>query len=112
MCEIQPWMKLLDERILERLAEHGDAAAWEISVDLSMTASTERVRERCYVLADAEFVDPYPHRIGRDRYETRFTITDRGRAYLDGEVTDFLIQPLPAPRPPHARRPDWWAAPE
>lgn len=109
MSDETTWMCLLDERILERLEEDGDAAPWEIVLDLSMTASTDRVRERCWILANAEFVEPYPHQLAAERYTTRFAISDRGRDYLDGSVEDRLIRPVPAPRPSYATRPDWWA---
>lgn len=104
-----PWMKLLDERILDRLDEGSDATAWEISFDLTGTASRDRVEERCGVLANAEFVELREREIVDGRTETVYAITTRGSRYLDREVDANLIRPLPAPRPPHAMRPDWWA---
>jgi len=109
MCQSSPWIKLVDERILEHLAEEGGSFPYEISLALSMNASTDRVRERCWVLANAGFVDPYEHKLAHDRYATKFALSDRGDKYLDGDVNAELIRPLPSPRPPHATRPGWWA---
>jgi len=109
MCHAKPWMKLIDERILEHLRENGDVFPMEISVDLSMNASTSRVRERCWVLANADFLEPYEKQVAHDRYATKFALSDRGRSYLDDGVNAELIRPLPSPRPPHATRPSVWA---
>ena len=104
-----PWMKLIDERILEYLDENGDAFPFEISLDISLNASAARVRERCWVLANAGFVSPYEHKLAHNRYATKFAISERGSNYLDDDVSAELIRPLPSPRPPHATRPGWWA---
>jgi len=109
MCETQPWMQLVDERILEYLRDAGDSFPFEISLSIAQTASTDRISERCWVLANAELVDASDHRIGHDRYATKFGISERGVHYLEGVVSAELIRPLPAPRPPHATRPGWWA---
>ena len=39
MRSFVPWMTQLDDRILEQLAEEGDADAWEIGFDLTSTVS-------------------------------------------------------------------------
>jgi len=102
-------MQLVDERILEYLRDAGDSFPFEISLSIAQTASTDRISERCWVLANAELVDASDHRIGHDRYATKFGISERGVHYLEGVVSAELIRPLPAPRPPHATRPGWWA---
>jgi predicted ArsR family transcriptional regulator len=98
-----------DERILERLAEDGDATAWEIGLDLVNTTPTGRVTERCKVLADAELVEHEDRDIGFGRIETYWSITTWGRLYLSEEVDPGLDVPEPGPRPPHATRPGEWA---
>ena len=102
------WMVQLDERILERLAEDGDATAWEIGVDLVEPMRTSRMTERCKVLANAELVDRYEREIVDGRFETYWSITTWGRQYLDEEVDPGLDVPLPSPRPPYATRPECW----
>jgi hypothetical protein len=109
MSRATPWIKLIDERILEHLDENGDCFPFEISLDLAMTASTDRVREHCWVLANAGFVDPTQHKLAHDRHGTKFGLSDRGRDYLDDELNAELIRPLPGMRPPYATRPGWWA---
>ncbi|SMO90768.1 repressor phrH2 [Halorubrum cibi] len=109
MGHIPEWMKLIDERILEYLDENGASFPFEISSDLSMTAPRNRVRRRCWVLVNAEFAVPMREKLAHERYAIKFDIADRGGDYLDGEFDASLIQPLPAPRPPHATRPGWWA---
>jgi hypothetical protein len=102
-------MCLLDERILERLDEEGDAVPWEIAFDISLTTSSARVEERCWILTNAEFVYPFQSRLGREHTEIGFSITCRGLAYLAGQVNADLVRPLPAPRPSYATRPEKWA---
>ncbi len=95
------WMKLLDERIMERLDEaEQPLTPWMISEDLG-SPSRRRVDERCRVLARAGFIQVSR----RFALDDQFTVTGWGRLYLDGEVDADLREPLPAPRPPEAVRP-------
>ncbi|QHS17186.1 repressor phrH2 [haloarchaeon 3A1-DGR] len=103
-----PWMAQLDERILERLDEDGDASAWEISIDVTGTMSQARVRGRLHVLANAELVDKYDREIAPERVEVCWQITTWGEQYLDGETDPGLDVPVPRPRPPYAVRPSRW----
>jgi len=98
------WLCHLDERIMECLDESAEALTpWMIAQDLG--APTERrVDERCRVLAQAGFVQ-----MTRRTIDDKFTITGWGRLYLEGEVDAGLRRPLPAPRPPEAVRPGWYA---
>ena len=99
------WMKLLDERIMERLADAEEPLTpWMISEDLG-APTRRRVDERCRVLARAGFVQ-MDRRLALDN---KFTLTGWGRLYLEGEVDAGLREPLPAPRPPEAVRPGKYA---
>lgn len=99
------WMKLTDERIMECLDEaEKPLTPWMIADDLG-APSRRRVDERCRVLARAGFVQ-MAQRVGVD---DQFTITGWGQLYLEGEVDAGLRRPLPAPRPPEAVRPGWFA---
>ena len=104
-----PWMGSLDERILEHLADEGDADAWEIAFDVFGRVSQDRVTERCEVLADAELVECYEREVVDGRIETYWSITTWGELFLSEDVDPSLDVPLPGPRPPHATRPGWWA---
>lgn len=48
------WVHGLDKRVLERLAEHGNAPAWMIRSDLHHGHGY--VRRRCRTFGEAEFV--------------------------------------------------------
>ncbi|WP_147587211.1 repressor phrH2 [Halorubrum lipolyticum] len=102
-------MVQLDDRILEHLAEEGDADAWEIGFDLTGTVSPSRVTERCKVLLDAELVDRHEREVVDGRFETYWSITTWGEQFLAGDVDPSLDVPVPSPRPSYATRPSWWA---
>lgn len=104
-----PWMDLLDDRILERLAEDGDSTAWEIAFEAFGRMSQDRVTERCKVLADAELVERHERESIGGRIEIEWSITTWGELYLSEDVDPGLDIPVPSSRPPHATRPDWWA---
>ena len=95
----------LDERIMECLDESEKLLTpWMIADDLG-APSRRRVEERCRVLARAGFVQM----TRRAAVDDKFGITGWGRLYLDGDVDADLRRPLPAPRPPEAVRPSWFA---
>jgi len=102
-------MQLIDKRILEFFRGVGDSFSFEISLSIAQTASSDRVCERCRVLANADLVNPPDHQIAHNRYATKSGISERGVHYLEGRVSAELVRPLPSPRPPHATRPSWWA---
>lgn len=109
MRDSVPWMGGLDERILERLADDGDADAWEIAFDIRGRVSQSRVSDRCEVLAGAELVQQHEREVVDGRYETYWSITTWGELFLGEDVNPSLDVPVPSPRPPHATRPGWWA---
>jgi len=84
MRDSVPWMGGLDEQILERLANDGDADAWEIAFDIWGRVSQGRMSDRCEVLADAELVEQYECEIVDGRYETYWSITTWGEFFERG----------------------------
>ena len=73
------WMVLLDDRILELLAEEEDRymAPSEIAEDSRIHYTSQHIGRRCKKLAEHGLLLS----VGRGVY----TITDEGRAYLRGE---------------------------
>ena len=92
-------MQHVDERILEVLNSESWSTPHFLAIDVD--ASEERIFERCEVLRRAGFVE----REHGDHYEISFW----GALYLDGEVSAKVRRPEPAPRPPEAVRPGWYA---
>ncbi|ELZ40700.1 hypothetical protein [Halorubrum tebenquichense] len=109
MRDSVPWMGGVDERILERLADDGDATAWEIAFDVLGRVSQSQVSDRCAVLADAELVERHERKVSDDRVETYWSISTWGEQFLSADVDPSLDVPIPKPRPPHATRPGKWA---
>jgi len=93
-------MQLIDDRILEVLNRESWSTPHFLSIDLD-GVDEGRIRERCELLRRAGFVE----REFSDQYE----ITTWGALYLDGEVNAEARRPEPAPRPPEAVRPGWYA---
>jgi len=99
------WMCHLDERILEALDEaEGPMTAWQLAYDLG-APTRRRIRERCHVLANADFAVVLPRAPLNDQYE----IAGDGQCYLEGEIDADLRRPIPAPKPPGKMRPGWYA---
>ena len=99
------WMDHLDERILERLNNADEPmTAWQVAYDLN-SATRRRVRERCHVLAHADFVVVEKRAVLSEKYD----ITGEGQEYLEDEVNAEHRRPVPAPKPPGKMRPDWYA---
>jgi hypothetical protein len=92
-------MELIDDRILEVLNEEKWSTPHFLSIDLD--TSEGYIYDRCEVLRRAGLVE----REHGDHYE----ISLWGAMYLDGEVSAKAMRPLPAPRPPEAVRPGWYA---
>lgn len=97
------WMYQLDERILEHLDDKTWSSPSLMSQHFRFSTSENRIASRCAVLADADLIAPVQE--GSSMYEIQTT----GRLYLKGEIDANLRQPTPAPRPPHAVRPGWYA---
>ena len=103
--KMSQWMCSVDERILERLDDADEpVTAWQLAHNLE-TPTRRRVRERCHVLAQAGFAVLIP----RDPLNEQYDITGCGQRYLLGEINADHRRPLPAPRPPEAVRPGWYA---
>ena len=97
------WMVHEADRILEYLDREGPSSWWQIANDLH--TSGRLVRSRLRVLAKAGWIAHHP----RDHLDDHWSITTWGLGYLAGYVDADLVRPIPAHRPPHATRPDWWA---
>jgi len=97
------WMVQEDEKIIEYLSREGASSWWQIANAHHLGGRLVRTRLR--ILRKAGWV------VARDRgdLDDHWSITSRGVGYLAGYVDADLIRPLPAPRPPHATRPGWWA---
>ena len=93
-------METTDDRILEALNCESWSTPHFLSIDLE-GVDEQRIRDRCEILRAAGFVE----REFSDHYE----ITQWGAKYLDGEVSAKARRPEPAPRPPEAVRPGWYA---
>lgn len=91
-----PWMESLDDRILEYLSTDTMATPRTIAKSRRRPVSTQKVKERCRVLSQAGYVEPFTRDC--DLYH----LTYWGRLYLDGEVRADLLLPEPdARRPGH-----------
>ncbi len=93
-------MTRTDDRVLEALNEQSWSTPYFLAIDID-GADEETIRRRCEVLCRVGFAD----REFSDHYE----ISEWGALYLDGEVSAKAREPLPAPRPPEAVRPGWYA---
>jgi hypothetical protein len=76
-----------------------------VGVSVALDATTGLVRDRCDTLAQADFL----HRRERIGLDAKYSITMDGIRYLNGEIDADLRRLVPAPRPPHAMRPAWFA---
>jgi len=94
------WMSRTDDRVLEALNEQSWSTPEFLAIDVA-GADEETIRQRCEILCRAGFVK----REFGDNYE----ISEWGALYLDGQVSAKAREPLPAPRPPEAVRPGWYA---
>jgi len=83
------WMQLLDDRILEYLAETSRASPAAIVADPYVRASRRRVARRCRVLSEAGLIAPVAPR------SRVYQVTTWGRRYLEGEI-DARHQPRPS----------------
>ncbi len=98
-------MDYLDERILEHLANADEPmTAWQLAYDID-AATRRHVRDRCHVLAHADFAVVLPRGMLSEQYE----ITGEGEEYLDEELNAEHRRPIPAPKPPGKMRPGWYA---
>jgi hypothetical protein len=88
-------MTLLDDRILEHLAEESWSSPSLMASTRYIEAPEGTIRDRCRLLADAELIAP----IHRNAYE----ITTCGQLYLKGEI-DVAHRPYPRKRTVRWRR--------
>ncbi|WP_353634589.1 repressor phrH2 [Halobacterium sp. NMX12-1] len=88
------WMTTLDDRILEYLDTDAAATPRTIARSRRRPVSTQKIRERLRVLAQAGYVEPWT-----DDYDL-FSLTIWGRLYLDGEARADQIVPEPSPQRP------------
>lgn len=72
------WMVLVDDRILEYIREHGGGTPGEMAKSDYIRVSRQHVGRRCRKLAD--------HGLLVEIGNSAYVITDRGEAYLDGEI--------------------------
>jgi len=82
-------MCALDERILEHLSEDPWSTPKHMSRIIKLTASRERVEERCLLLSQVGLVAPILEE------SNMYEITCEGEEYLDGEL-DVENRPTPS----------------
>lgn len=81
------WQIMLDDRVLEHLREEGWSSPRVMESCFDFNATEGRIRERCELLAHAEFL--------RFVTDDMVELTERGERYLDGEfdANHIPIQP-------------------
>lgn len=72
------WMTIWDDRILEYVAEHDGASVGELEASGYVRVSNAHVSRRCAKLADHGLLRPLGNGV--------YVITDRGEAYLAGDL--------------------------
>jgi Mn-dependent DtxR family transcriptional regulator len=72
------WMTIVDDRILEYIRENEHGSPTEMKEEGPIRYSRGYISERCKKLAEHGLLNP----VGNGVY----VITDRGEAYLDGEL--------------------------
>ncbi|WP_135365883.1 hypothetical protein [Halosimplex halophilum] len=82
------WQRSIDERILEYLRDESWSTPRYMAKIPGIHATRAQVRERCYVLADAELV------AFLTEDAELVEITTAGKQYLDGEI-DMELHPTP-----------------
>jgi hypothetical protein len=78
-----------DDRILEHLRDHGKDNVEDMAARRGLPDSAHEIRERCRVLAQAEYVEP--DEPGSDWVE----ITSDGLGYLDERMRADAMHPQP-----------------
>lgn len=82
------WMQILDERILEHLAQNSPSTPEEIDENTYIRSSRRRIACRCRALTDAGLIAP-------DAPRSRvYELTIWGQLYLEGKI-DARHQPKP-----------------
>ena len=87
-------MQSLDDRILEYLATDAAATPRTIARSRRRPVSTQKVRERCCVLSQASYVEPFT--VDCELY----ALSNWGRLYLEGEARANQIVPQPSAKRP------------
>lgn len=72
------WMTIWDDRILEFLRENGPSSVGELTDSEYIRVSQPHVSRRCKRLAEHGFLDTFANGV--------YAITERGEAYLDGDL--------------------------
>lgn len=91
------WMTIWDDRILEILASEEGMSVGELTGRSEIKVSNSQVSRRCKKMAEHGLVNPLGNGV--------YVITDRGEAYLAGELDtseDAPEQPLDAEEGPTA----------
>jgi len=78
MRQSAKWMTLVDDRVLEYVDEHGHGSPKEMKEEGPIRYSRQHVARRCRKLAEHGLLT----HVGNGVY----TITERGRRYLRGEL--------------------------
>lgn len=84
------WMCSLDDRILECLDTDAAATPQTIARSRRRPVSTQKIRKRLRVLAQAGYVEPLT-----EDYEL-YALTTWGRLYLEGKARAGQIVPRPS----------------
>lgn len=79
------WMKHADDRILEYLSEHEAGSPSEIKREARIRYTPEHVARRCRELNNYGLI--------RTISAATYVITDRGRAYLEGDLDTQTLEP-------------------
>lgn len=95
-------MQQLDERILEHLSENPYASPRFMANQKEFSASKERIRERCRILARVGLVEP------ESNDWRAYHLTEKGERYLNGELKqDAFPDPWADGKTPYV----WWLTP-
>jgi len=104
MRQSAEWMQLIDDRILEIVAEFEPATSGLIHQKLRLTVSSKQVQERCRILANAGLLEPFIDSKQADMWEMSIW----GSLYLEGELNADLRRPQPRPQSPRVIGAQHW----
>lgn len=75
------WMSIVDDRVLEYISEHEHGSPKKMKEDGPIRYSRQYIAERCRELEK--------HGLIKNVGNAVYVITDRGEAYLEGEVDTY-----------------------